>query len=339
MKDRHILASLTRITDFDRRPYAVEPRPREGWRTGDYVVGEVVDSSGPLCRVELPNGRMSQVVEEDWLVGALGNRAATLEVVGSWQEVGEDGRMQALTAAGIFGKATSISRVLPSLATVQYRGHVVRNGQVQNMADHGMGMPSPVPPLECPVILIIGTSMASGKTTAARVAVRLLAHRGLRVVGAKLTGAGRYRDILAMADAGADAIFDFVDVGLPSTLGPKEEIRPRIEALLGHIAAVRPDVVVAEAGASPLEPYHGGTVLEAVGPQRACTILAASDPYAAVGVMRGFRIEADLLTGLAASTSAGVDLLGKLTGLPAVNVLERSSWPLLDRVLAERLQL
>jgi hypothetical protein len=97
--------------------------------------------------------------------------------------------------------------------------------------------------------------------------------------------------------------------------------------------------LVAEAGASPLEPYHGGTVLQAVGANRACTLLAASDPYAAVGVMQGFGLEADLLTGLAASTSAGVDLLGKLTGLPAVNVLDRASWPLLDRVVAGCLQL
>jgi len=338
MRERHILTSLTRIADLHRRPYAVTPLDRSRWRTGDYVVGKVVDSSGPLCRVELPNGRMSNVVEEDWLVGALGHRAATLEVVGSWREVGDDGRMQALTAAGIFGRATSISRVLPALANVQYRGHVMREDRVVNMADHGLGLTSPARKLECPVILIIGTSMASGKTTAARVVVRLLANRGLRVVGAKLTGAGRYRDILAMADAGADAIFDFVDVGLPSTLGPKAEILPRIEALLGHIAAARPDVVVAEAGASPLEPYHGGTVLEAVGASRACTILAASDPYAAVGVLRGFGIEADLLTGLAASTSAGVELLGKLTGLPAVNVLERASWPELDRVVGECLE-
>ena len=34
------------------------------------------------------------------------------------------------------------------------------------------------------------------------------------VIGTKLTGAGRYRDILAMRDAGADYIFDFVDAGL-----------------------------------------------------------------------------------------------------------------------------
>ena len=45
------------------------------------------------------------------------------------------------------------------------------------------------------------------------------------VIGTKLTGAGRYRDILAMQDAGADYIFDFVDAGLPSTVVSEREYR------------------------------------------------------------------------------------------------------------------
>jgi uncharacterized NAD-dependent epimerase/dehydratase family protein len=56
-----------------------------------------------------------------------------------------------------------------------------------------------------PTVLMVGTSMSAGKTTTARVVVRLLGEAGLSVVGAKLTGAGRYRDILSMQDAGADA--------------------------------------------------------------------------------------------------------------------------------------
>ena len=56
------------------------------------------------------------------------------------------------------------------------------------------------------------------------------------MVGAKLTGAGRYRDILAMQDAGADHIFDFVDAGLPSTVVPESEYRPALRNLLSRMA-------------------------------------------------------------------------------------------------------
>ena len=64
----------------------------------------------------------------------------------------------------------------------------------------------------------------------------------MSVVGVKFTGAGRRRDTLAMRDAGAEKIFDFVDVGLPSTVCPPEEYRELLGSLLGLIQAekVRP---------------------------------------------------------------------------------------------------
>ena len=191
----------------------------------------------------------------------------------------------------------------------------------------------------CPTVLIVGTSMSAGKTTVAKAIIRCLKEKGLSVVGAKLTGAGRYRDVLGMSDAGADAIFDFVDAGLPSSIGPPEEFRPRLRQLLSRIAAAKPDVVVAEAGASPLEPYNGDTVIDEIGERVQCTVLCASDPYAVVGVMRGFEREPDLVTGIATSTIAGVELCEKLAGIPALNLLDPSSRPALRRILDERLSL
>ena len=42
---------------------------------------------------------------------------------------------------------------------------------------------------ELPVVLLVGTSMSAGKTTSAKVIVRLLREAGLVVIGTKLTGA------------------------------------------------------------------------------------------------------------------------------------------------------
>jgi hypothetical protein len=180
--------------------------------------------------------------------------------------------------------------------------------------------------------------MSAGKTTTARLAVRRLKLAGLRVVGAKLTGAGRYRDVLSLRDAGADAIFDFVDVGLPSSICTPEEYAPRLRALLGKVTAEEPDVIVAEAGASPLEPYNGSTVLNELGASIRCLILAAADPYAVLGVQRAFGMEPDLVTGLATSTIAGCELVTRLTGLSTLNVLDPESRPALDRLLRDRLE-
>ena len=184
-----------------------------------------------------------------------------------------------------------------------------------------------------PIVLIIGTSMSAGKTASARIIVRVLKRAGYRVAGAKLTGAGRYRDVLAMSDAGADAIFDFVDVGIPSSVLDREAYRGRLRDLIGLIGESEPDVVVAEAGASPLEPYNGDTAVDEIRDSIRFTVLCASDPYAVVGVMRGYDIKPDLVAGIATSTTAGVEVVQKLSGVPAMNMLDPSMHPTLAKQL------
>ena len=140
-----------------------------------------------------------------------------------------------------------------------------------------------------------------------------------------------------MQDAGAQQIFDFVDVGLPSSICEPEKFRLRLRQLLTKIAAVKPDVVVAEAGASPFEPYNGAIVLEEMRAQINYSVLCASDPYAVVGVSRGFGLQPDLITGIATSTTAGVKLVEKLTGIEALTLPEQKSWQQLEDLLLTHL--
>ena len=67
------------------------------------------------------------------------------------------------------------------------------------------------------------------------------------------------------------------------------------------------------------------------------TILCASDPYAVIGVKSAFGVEPDLVAGPAANTTAAVDLVKQFTGLPALNLLDRSAYPVLKDMLAQRL--
>ncbi len=326
------LTSLTRIADLETEGYDVEILPRAQWATGDYVLGEVTRASGGAARLELASGREIDPAVSDKVVGVLGVRAATLEAVGDWQAIGEEGEMSALTGAGLFGKVTSQSVSLGNLIQLQYDGHLLRRGQKLTMSNSVAPATNP-PPLTAPMILVIGTSMSAGKTASAQSLVRLLSRWGRRVVGAKLTGAGRYRDILALKDAGAAAVFDFVDAGLPSTVCSVGHYRAALDTLLGKIAAARPDVVVAEAGASPLEPYNGQTALEIVRPHVRLTILCASDPYAVVGVTQGFGFQPDLISGIATSTTAGREVVERLAGLPALNLIDPDSLPALEVLL------
>lgn len=335
---RYIFGSLTRISNLAQVDFGVESRPRAEWDTGDYVVCEATHVRGPERSVELANGRMMDVVEGDLIVGALGDRAATLALVGSWRDVGPDLEIDMLTAAALFGRITSKSSFANWPMRIAYRGHVRIGGRKARMRDYV----SPMPPraLDVPLVLVIGTSMSSGKTTSCRVLVGELKRRGLTVFGAKLTGVGRYRDVLSMGDAGADQVFDFVDAGLPSTVCPPEEYREAIAGLLSRMVAAKPDVIVVEAGASPLERYNGATAVGMISSGVRFTVLCASDPYAVAGVMNAFERRPDLVAGGAANTQASIALVRKLTGLTDIlDLTDLDSLPALRELLDAKLGL
>ena len=331
------LSSVTRISNLSAHDFETRPLTREHWDTGDYVIARVNNNRGRLATLELPDGRMTEVMEDDLLVGAFGTRAATLEAVGDWRSIDDSGELNALTAAGLFGKVTSLSPFLAAPMRLQYQGHALRDEQKLTM--RGSLAPIETIDFHIPVILIVGTSMSAGKTTSGRVIVHLLSKMGLKVVGAKLTGAARYRDMLSFKDAGASAVYDFVDAGLPSSAVDPESYREALTYLLSLIARDKPDVLVAEAGASPLEPYNGDIAKEMIRDQVRFKLLCAQDPYAVVGVQQAFQRTPDLVAGGAANTEAGIALVDKLSGLPALNLMDPASHDELAKRLHKALDL
>jgi hypothetical protein len=333
MIPHYFFASVTRNSDLSVRPFDVVPVERKDWATGDFVVGRAVGKRNRLYTCETKTGRMADMVRGDLLVGALGQRAATLEGVGDWRAIGDDLEMEALTNAGLLGRATSTSMLLPDLMRLEYRGHVMRDGARLGMNDF-IWAAKPAP-LNMPAIILMGTSMSAGKTTSGQVIIRALSYLGMNVTAAKLTGAARYRDILTFRDAGARHVFDFVDVGLPSTVCSEPRFREGLELMISKIAATGADVLVAEVGASPLEPYNGATAVEYVREHTCFTVLCASDPYAVLGVQTAYgdQLKADLVSGPAANTNAAVKLVRELSGLPALNLLDRSCYPKLTKLL------
>lgn len=335
MHTRYVYTSVTRISDLEHGNFEVRELPRADWAGGDYVAANVTGVPSPLYRFELANGRMIEAMDGTRAIGALGKRAATLEATGDWEAIGHDGAFEALTGAGLFGKALSVAPTLPRLMSLAYRGHVVRDGRKVVMSQ--FVEPARHSTFATPTVLLIGTSMSAGKTTTGRVIVHELKRAGLNVAGAKLTGAGRYRDVLSFLDAGADTIVDFVDAGLPSTVVPRTQFEAAMHVMLDRINTSNADVVVAEAGASPLEPYNGESVVRMLGDHIKCTVLCASDPYAVLGVRDAFGVEPDIVTGPTANTQAGIDLVKKLTGLTAINVMQIESIPVLLEILRHRL--
>ena len=327
--------SLTRTSDLQVNPFTVHPLKRDQWATGDYVVGKYCGVSTDDEWVENTSGRHARVLPGDLLVGTFGVRRATLEATGDWNAIGPDGLMEDLTHAGLFGKETSRATSAEPHPRYEYVGHVIRDGAKVCMKDFVVKPPNSSA-YACPTILIIGTSMSSGKTTAGRVIIRLLKDMGLpKVVAAKLAGAGCYSDIMSMLDAGADAVFDFVDAGLPSSIVPADQYKESLGVLLSMISAQSPDVVVAEVGASPFEPYNGSLALEEMGSRAEFIVLCASDPYAAVGAKTNFGVKVDLVTGIATSTDPGADMVEKVSGLPSLSLCTDESIKTLRKLLTK----
>lgn len=332
---RRVFGSVTRASDLAARAFEVRRIDRSGWATGDFVEAEVLPPLSSFCAIEDRTGFMDPVKPGDRVIGAFGVRAATLEGAGGWRAI-EGDRMHAMTSAGLLGRFISFSPLLSNPLELRYVGHVTRGGEKVTMRQFAIACDGPE--FNVPTLLIVGTSMSAGKTMTGRAAVEVLTSAGYTVTGAKLTGAGRYRDILSFAKSGAQRIYDFVDAGLPSTIVSEAEYREAIGPLLRHIASEAPDFLVCEAGASPMEPYNGAAAIDALGDNVVCRILCASDPYAVVGVQKAFGLTPDLVTGPATNTQAAIDLVRKLTGVHGINVIDPEAMPEFREFLLERLR-
>ncbi len=337
MNPKYIYASLTRISDLEEKGFRVEKVPRSKWEMGDYVVCDILDAGSGNLNIELRSGRMRGVMAGEFLVGVLGERFATLDATGTYKKVEKDLNMTVLTGAGLLGKITSKSLYSPNMIQVKYLGHTMRQDKKLMMED--FVKPIKKLPFKTPIVLFVGTSMSAGKTTSARIVTKLLLQANYKVVGAKLTGAGRFRDILAVKDVGADAVIDFVDAGLPSSVCPRKVFLSKVDYMKNYISSTNADVAVVEVGASPLEPYNGDVAINAIKDQIKCVVLCASDPYAVYGIIQAFKLKPDFVTGIATNTIAGRHLVENLCDVKALNIIDPSTTKDLRNILSKKLNL
>lgn len=143
------------------------------------------------------------------------------------------------------------------------------------------------------------------------------------MVGAKLTGAGRWHDTLSFKDSGADFTFDFIDVDLPTTVVSLEDYRAAIGPLLSRMADTGAKAALFEAGASPLEPHNGAELVQMLWEHVAYTILAA------------WERRVDLVVGPASNALDGVALVHELAGLGALNLMDDYTYDSLRQRLSQ----
>lgn len=225
----HVLAGLD-----------VVPRP------GDVVVAKV-ERIGQLPRLESPHSRRQALFVGDEIVVAYANRYAPDQIlaevpahVGPCHLVAAGGLAgTVLTSHGAIGKPTQL-RPVGLLADAAGR---------LNLRRFAPRRVDPTAPMRVAphVVVILGTSMNSGKSMVAACLVKGLVSAGLRVAAGKATGTGAGGDPWLFQDAGAEQVLDFTDFGYASTFKVGiPELSLLLRSLVGVLAASDPEVIVVE---------------------------------------------------------------------------------------------
>lgn len=213
-------------------------------QAGDLILARVT-ALGQHQRLESPHGRRAQLYEGDEIIVAYGARYAPdqFEAV-----VPPDlGPCDLVAGGGVAGRVLSSHARMRRATRIEPIGLLADiDGQRINLARFALPAHS-MPKRRQRVIVVAGTSMNAGKTTAAAGLIHGLARAGLKVASAKVTGTGSGGDLWTMVDAGSSQAIDFTDMGHASTAGLAAEQVERVAlSLIGHVAAGDPDAIVVE---------------------------------------------------------------------------------------------
>jgi hypothetical protein len=195
-------------------------------------------------RLETATGGRSRLYPGDYVLCGVGARYATSLLEGAAEVEGE--WIDLLSASGVCGRVLHRSARTQRATTLRVLAQAYLRGRPLNL--RSFQLPLPRAGRGEPVwIVVVGSAMDSGKTTACTTLIHGFARSGLRVGAAKLTGTASLRDLGAYRDAGATPALDFLDCGWPSTAGctvaELQEIAGRLCAELRHAAV---DVAVLE---------------------------------------------------------------------------------------------
>lgn len=214
---------------------------------GDIVLARV-DQIGMHRRLESPVSRRQALFVGDEVLVVYGNRYAPdqflAEVPGSLEQC------HLVAGGGVAGMVTAQHTAVLDATVITPLGLLTDGSGVMNLsrlAPHQVSTSSR-PPGSCPpVIVVLGTSMNSGKTTTTACLAKGFFNAGLRVAAGKATGTGSGNDPRLFTDAGAYPVLDFTDFGKPTTFrqGPGETL-DLLLSLITTLAESGPDVIVLE---------------------------------------------------------------------------------------------
>jgi hypothetical protein len=219
-------------------------------QVGDVAIFEVV-SLGKHLTIQGSNEKLVKIMPGDFIMGAFGHRYATEQFEG-YIPTQCQRDFHILGAGGTVGIVASVHAKFSGGPTkLQIVGYATNcRGEVINtktLEQNRMLSFSGRAAAATKVILSIGSSMDSGKTTTAAYLVHGLAKQGKSVVFIKLTGTVYTKDRDLSYDLGAAGVLDFSEYGFPSTYMCEEgELLDLYESLVSKSLEFDPEYVIME---------------------------------------------------------------------------------------------
>lgn len=290
---------------------------------GDVALAEII-KIGAHSRLEGREGQRQILYPGDRVIGVFGHRYAPDQFEGYAELDGQHAHM--LSVAGVIGQVRSRHADQAAPTRLQFVGYLHDlHGQRLNTLRFGLQPPAQDPTGRPLTVVVVGTMMNTGKTTAATALIYGAARSGRVVAAAKVTGTASGKDVAAMRDAGARRALDFTACGWPSTyLCSAAELETMFRTLYASLLRVQPDLVVLELADgivqretalllhSPLFAAHIDAVVVAAGD--------ALGAEAAVQRLRTLRLPIAAVTG---RTSMSPLLVGETEAVTGLRCLTR----------------
>lgn len=218
-------------------------------KAGDVAVFKVKEI-GKHTRIQCVDGKSRYIYPNDLVLMAFGTRYATNQIEG-YVPIKPLEEYHILGQGGVVGEMKSIHHKFEKGATtLELIGYAVTpQNQVINtkyfnaseirFSEHNNS--------NIPIVLSVGGSMDSGKTTTAGYLCRGLKNAGKKSCFFKLTGTVFSKDIDFVYDCGAIHIADFSTFGFPSTyMCETSELLNLYQKLLNDAVSHNPDYIVIE---------------------------------------------------------------------------------------------
>ena len=299
-------------------------------KEGAVIAVKVLEDKKIYNQLELVSGRMSTLKKGDVIAVALGNRRALKGFVGKVPETLAPGdTINILNLGGVAGICTS--------ENVKEVGHALKGkvlgaivnpknpGEPLNIKQFTLFSLKDKLTTNVPLIIVSGTCMNVGKTSAASEVIKHASRAGKKVVAAKLSGVAALKDTENMRDYGAKNVVSFVDAGFTSTVDSKQSVGIT-KGAIEYLASFKPDYIVIEFGDGVFGEYG---VMDALKDKEIQKLIAvhigcAHDPMGAaklVQVCKEIGAPVDLISGPVTDNSVGMEFIRTMLSVVAINAL------------------